>query len=436
MRLNAISIAIFSASFWLASTAASDTLEQAVERAVYTSPALLQAHSRVRSFEENVNVARADYYPTVFINGGIGEEQTDYLSGNNVDRRLETSELGVVVRQSLFSGLRTVNDVSRLSAEERAERYQLFAEAESTGMESIEIYLELLLAEKILEIALQNQAEHEEVRDAVQNKVSNQLAPTSDLAQVEGRLASARSSAIAAQNRIFELKARYLATIGELPTELIDPSSSQLALPVDLPSAIDVAANGHPQILSSKESIEAAQGEYRAAKGLHSPEVYLELSANRNDNNGGIEGLDENAAVMLRVEYQLFAGGGHSAQVRSSSHNVNAALNARRDAEIQVRQGVEISWYSNEYTSQQLDFLRENVRQSEEAERGYQSQYDVGRRDLLSLLIVKSETFAARRSYLEVYYQNLIAQYRVLYSMGTLLDSLTVEYPEEWKAEE
>ena len=414
----------------------SETLEQAVERAVYTAPALSQTYSRLRSFEENVNVARADYYPTVFITGGIGEEQTDYLSGNEVDRRLETTELGLVVRQSLFSGLRTVNDVSRLSAEERAERYRLFAEAEDIGIKAIEIYLELILAEKVLEIALQNQEEHEEVRDSVENKVSNQLAPSSDLAQIEGRLASARSSTISSQNRIYELRSQYLATIGQAPSELIDPAQPTLLLPSDLLSAIDNASRTHPQIMSAKESIEAAQGEYRASKGLHSPEVYLELSANRNDNNGGIEGLDENAAIMLRVEYQLFAGGGHSAQVRSSSHNVSAALNARLDTEIQVREGVEISWYSNKYTSEQLDFLAENVRQSEAAERGYQSQYDVGRRDLLSLLIVKSETFSARRSYLEVYYQNLIAQYRLLYSMGTLLDNLTIEYPEEWQAEE
>ena len=420
----------------LSSVTLADTLEQAVEKSVYTSPALQQSYFRVQQLGENVNVARADYYPSVFLTGSVGEEQTDYLSGLNVDRRLETTQLGLVIRQSLFSGLRTVNDVSRLSAEEQAERFLLYSEAEDTAMQTIEIYLELLLATKTLEIAQQNEQEHQRIRDAVESKVSNQLAPSSDLAQVEGRLASARSSVVAAYSQIHELKSRYFATVGEAPGDLIDPSSGQLVLPYSLPAALEVAINEHPQILSSKQSIEAASREYRASKGLHAPEVYLELSANRNDNNGGVEGLDENAAVMLRVEYELFAGGGHSARVRSSSHNVSAAMNARRDTEVQVRQGVEISWHSADYTSQQLDYLSENVRKAEEAERGYQSQYDVGRRDLLSLLIVKSETFAAKRSYLNVYYQNMIAQYRVQHAMGVLLNNLTIEYPDDWKVEE
>lgn len=420
------------ATLCLSPLVGAETLEQAIERAVHTSPALQQTYSRVQSFEENTNVARSDYFPTVLLSGGIGEEQTDRTSGIQVDKRLERTELGLVIRQSLFSGLRTVNDVDRLTSEEKAERFSLYAEAESMGMEATEIYLELLLARQVLDLAEQNEREHKAIRDTVENKVNNQLAPSSDLAQVEGRLASARASKIASQNRLYELRARYLATIGEVPDELSDPNLDRLIMPNSLAEAISRAREKHPELLSSKESIEAARSQYRTATGLHAPEVYLELGATRNDNVDGSEGLDENYHVMLRAEWELFAGGGHSAEIRSSSHRIAEAMNARLDLEQQVREGVEISWYSAEFTEQQVEFLAENVRRSEEAERGYQSQYDVGRRDLLSLLIVKSETFSARRSYFEAYYQNMIARYRVQYSMGSLLDSVTVSVPEEW----
>ncbi|MDE1240412.1 TolC family protein [Vibrio aestuarianus] len=111
-------------------------------------------------------------------------------------------------------------------------------------------------------------------------------------------------------------------------------------------------------------------------------------------------------------------------------------MNALLDVEQQVRQGVEASWYSAQLTEQQVAHLEKDVRMSEEAEQGYQSRYDVGRKDLLSLLIVKSQTFAARRSFLEAYYQNLTAKYRLQYSMGKLLDSVTVDMPEDWTKSE
>lgn len=428
---SAIAVAFFASQWSLA-----DTIEQAVEKAVHTSPALQQTWSRVQSYEENTEVARADYFPTVFITAGVGEEQTDFISGLEVDERLDRTELGLIVRQSLFSGLRTVNDVSRLSSEERSERFRLYAEAESTAMEAVEYYLELLLARQTLDIARQNEQEHEAIRDTVRNKVSNQLAPSSDLAQVEGRLASARASTLAAHNRVFEAESRYFATIGEIPDEMSDPSTAQLMRPNSLAEAIARAQDNHPEILSAKESIEAARSEYRASRGLYAPEVYVEFGATRNENTDGTEGLDENYHVMLRAEWELFSGGGDAARVRSSSHRISEVMNARLDVEQQVRQGVEISWYSSEFTNQQVAFLEENVRQSEEAERGYQSQYNVGRRDLLSLLIVKSETFAARRSYLEAYYQNLVAKYRVQYSMGGLLDAVMVDVPEGWSKDE
>lgn len=422
--------------FGLAPLAEADTLEQAIEKAVYTSPVLQQSWSRVQSFQENINVARAEYFPTVLLTGGLGEEKTDYRDGIQTDKKLYRTELGLVVRQSLFTGLSTVNDVARLNAEEKSERYRLYAQTESKGMEAAEIYLELVLARQLLEVAEQNEAEHQSIRDTVRNKVDNQLAPSSELAQVEGRLASARASLTAAQLRLYEARSRYFETIGEIPDELSAPSTSRIMMPDSLEVAIAQARENHSEILSAKEAIEAARREYRVAKGLHAPEVYVEFGATRNKNTDGIEGLDENYHIMIRAEWELFSGGGHSARIRSSSHRISEAMNALLDVEQQVRQGVEGSWYSAQLTEQQVAHLEKDVRMSAEAEQGYQSRYDVGRKDLLSLLIVKSQTFTARRSFLEAYYQNLTAKYRLQYSMGKLLDSVTVDMPEDWTKSE
>jgi adhesin transport system outer membrane protein len=76
-------------------------------------------------------------------------------------------------------------------------------------------------------------------------------------------------------------------------------------------------------------------------------------------------------------------------------------------------------------------FFKQHVDSSVRSRDAYQQQFNLGQRTLLDLLDSENEVFAARTSYVNAEFDQLFAMYRILNSMGLLLESLGVNVPDE-----
>jgi len=72
----------------------------------------------------------------------------------------------------------------------------------------------------------------------------------------------------------------------------------------------------------------------------------------------------------------------------------------------------------------------QHVQSSEKARDAYQQQFSLGQRTLLDLLDSENEVFRARTALVNTQYDEMYAMYRILNSMGMLLQGLDVEVPE------
>ncbi|NMS25162.1 TolC family protein, partial [Vibrio parahaemolyticus] len=101
-----------------------------------------------------------------------------------------------------------------------------------------------------------------------------------------------------------------------------------------LDEALKQAVRLHPSIQSAMKDLEAARHEVKREKGDYYPELKLELSANKTDNVDNIEGINEDAKVMLTVNYDLFNGFSTDSRVESSAWRVEEARAIRANAEL------------------------------------------------------------------------------------------------------
>lgn len=429
---------IFTNSLIFSTTVNSQTLEESVAKSLIIDPSLKQTYSRMRATQSDQDFASGDFYPTLTLRGGAGSKRTNNLSGSKINDEANTTELELVLKQPIFNGMSTYNEVERIGHEVEAERLKLYSEAEAVSIKVIEVYLNLLASNQILDLAQRNQDDHYKIKEDVKTKVSNQLAAQSDLAQVESRLANAMASTIAAKNRSIDLTTEYSILVGELPGDLIEPVPNTMELPTTELEAIERAAENHYAIRSAMEDTRATESEYSAASGDYYPDVYLELSANDsrfwNDGNGNPNtGKTSDTAIMLRVEYKLFNGGKDAARRTSSLWRHKESLELQVSTKRQVRQEAYKTWSSYKLLKQQEFYLKRNVDNSALAEAGYREQFKVGRRELLDVLISKTDLFQARKSYLETHYQQLIATYKLKYVTGRLMPGLHIEFPTLWK---
>lgn len=238
---------------------------------------------------------------------------------------------------------------------------------------------------------------------------------------------------IAAQNNLSDARTRFVRLVGRAPQNLVEPVYPQELLPNKLDEALKQAVRLHPSIQSAMKDLEAARHEVKREKGDYYPELKLELSANKTDNVDNIEGINEDAKVMLTVNYDLFNGFSTDSRVESSAWRVEEARAIRANAELDANEGVRLAWDAHTLLQQQMEYLKVNVDAAKVTELGYIQQFNVGRRSLLDVLDAKVETFVARRNYTRTKYDHLVATYRLFNSMGILTYALRVEYPENWK---
>jgi adhesin transport system outer membrane protein len=66
-----------------------------------------------------------------------------------------------------------------------------------------------------------------------------------------------------------------------------------------------------------------------------------------------------------------------------------------------------------------------------QARDAYRKQFDIGQRTLLDVLDSENEVFVSHSAYLNGKYTVAYAQYRILASMGKLLETLNVALPQE-----
>ncbi|ELK2037413.1 TolC family outer membrane protein [Vibrio vulnificus] len=415
------------------------SLEESVAAAIDYSPEVLAQYSRYQSVIRDMDGAEGFYLPQVKLYGAIGYEETYYNSGRKIDdddRGLTRSELGVKVSQLLFDGMKTTANVDRLSFEAESERLALCSDAENVALDVVKVYLEYLKAQTMLDLAERNVSEHEEIYQDILERTGKGLSSHSDLAQISARVATSKSSMIAAQNNLYDLETQFIRLVGKPARELVDPVFDLALLPPSREVAVQQAVDNHPEIRAAIQDIEAARKEIKREKSGYYPEIKLELQANKNENIGGAEGRDEDARIMLTLDYDLFNGGSTNARVESSAWRAEQARAIRIRTERQVREGTELAWHAYDMLAKQKQLLQQNVDSAKVAEQGYIQQFTVGRRSLLDVLDAKVEVFLARRNYVAAQYDHTLSAYRLLNAMGLLTYALRVEHPQEWQAKE
>jgi len=415
--------------------ALSVTLEESVAHAIDNNPLIKQQYAKYEAFVRDMDAAGSNYYPTVNLHGGIGYEDTQYNSGQKIDEQLTRKELGVKVTQNVFNGFEDSAEEDRLAFEAESERLGLLSDAENLALDVARVYLDLLKAAQFIELTERNVQDHDEVLADIKVRQAQGLSSKSDLAQIQARVATSKSSLIAANNNLMDKRVEYLRLVGVRPEALIEPKVDSRLLPKNEKIAVTNAIKYNPEIRIAVADLEAASHEITRESGSFYPEVNLELHANYNDDMGGFEGRDSDARIMLTMSYDIFSGGHTVSKKESAVWRKEEARSIRLRTEQQVSEGVRLAWNSWSMQQQQLEWLQQNVDAAKQAESGYIEQFKLNRRSLLDVLDVKVELFLARKNYIDTFYNQRLASYRLLNATGQLGYAMRLAYPEQWKTE-
>jgi adhesin transport system outer membrane protein len=438
-------IGLLCACLFVPMVANAQSLEQAIAYSLDTHPDIRAAYAQFKVVETQVEQAEAGYFPTIDLTGGIGYEYTDSPSTRSTasdTKSLNRRELGLSLKQNLFSGFHTSSEVGRTSSSTTAEQWRLFSKAEDVALEVSKVYVDVIKHEELIGLSEKNLAAHQKIYDQIKLRTESGHGSSADLSQINGRLANAQSTLIAAKNNYLDSKSMFYRVIAQRPDNLVIPYPDSSLLPENKNKGLTAALKNNPVIKAAANDINAAQYQYKSAKSTYYPKVSFDIDANFDDNLDGIDGsrFDNNGEsnevlAMVRFSYNIFSGGKDKALAKEAAYKMNKAKDLNLSVHRQVEEGFLLSWNAFEQLNLQKKYIKMHVIAAKETQSSYQQQFSIGQRSLLDLLDTENELYQSRIDFLGAQMNEISAQYRVLHAMGLLLDSLRVTRPVSWQGE-
>lgn len=411
------------------------TLTEAIQSTLDNHPEIQAGVNSRRSSDEEVKVAKGGYLPTVDLLVGYGREETDSpttrAQGDHHTETLTYRDAELRLRQMLFDGFNTPNEIDRTEAVVNSRAYRVLGTSESLALRTVEVYLEVLKRREMVSLAQNNLQAHLRINDQIGLRSQQGVGSTADLDQSEARRALAENNAYTEQVNLADAEANFLSAVGRMPDELEPPASLKGQLPADLNLARQAVIDNNPLLKSAQADVQAAEKQYEIAKAPFYPRLDLELATSADDNIQGDEGHSNDWRAAVVMNYNLFNGMRDKARLQSTSHQINESMDIRNNALRLLNENVALAWNAMENARLQTPKARDYAEYTAKVREAYQQQFVLGQRTLLDLLDSENELFTANRRYAEVRYTEEYSMYRVTAAMGDLLRKQGVTVPAE-----
>jgi len=343
------------------------------------------------------------------------------------------------VRQNIFAGLSTLNEVDRQKARVKSQAYVVQSTVENTALKTINVYLEVLKDEALVKLAQENLVLHQRISDQIKLRSESGVDRKADMDQVLSRLSLAQSNVIATEQNLSDAQTNYYALVGHLPIQLSRPASSEALLPATLEKAEQIGLAAHPQLKSAVADLEARNAQDAVAKSPFMPIIDFELDkiyAKDSDYTSIPNSIDqEDLRAFIRLRYNLFNGWRDEARKTETIHLINEAREIKNHTHRQVSEAIKLSWQAHEATKKKIKHLQQRVQFATATADAYTKQWNIGQRTLLDVLDAQAEQIDASRQLTTAEYENLYAQYRILNGTGALTSALQLKLPKEGEVE-
>jgi NodT family efflux transporter outer membrane factor (OMF) lipoprotein len=351
-------------------------------------------------------VAKSGLYPTVDISGAFLKNRGSEAGFGapyglpGVDTNLYQIGFDATYEVDLFGGIRrTVEAAGALADatvdERRAVQVTLLGEVARN-------YISLRALQRRLAVAQANLEDQQKTLDVVQRRLKNGMAPNFDVVRATAQVAATESSIPPLQAGINQTMYSLAVLLGEPPAALVDELTAAAPIPpvppkvpVGIPSEL---LRRRPDVMRAERVLAAATAEQGVAAADFFPHLIL----------GGTAGVQSRRADKLfsqdsgfyaagpSASWTIFDGGRRVANLDRSKARVAAALAGYEGTVLAALRDVESTLTSYSHDQARRETLNKLVAQNQEAVRIAQQQYANGLIDLLDVLEVQRNLYAAQ----------------------------------------
>ncbi|MEX0591691.1 MAG: TolC family outer membrane protein [Xanthobacteraceae bacterium] len=398
----------------------------AIHQAVQTHPSIGEAAANRRATESELRQNQGTLLPQVRIEASIGPQRLDrhitpepLANGRWVNGR----EASVVVRQLLYDGFTSINEIWRQAARTDAAAARVFERSELSALDAAEAYIDVTRYLQLVDLASRNVQTHRGIFGNVKARFEGGRTGEGDMQQAQERVSSAEAALAEFRQKLDEARGTYRNAVGLEPFNLRFPGRLR-GLPSTKDESLAVALRHNPTIMAAGADAKAARYSFDATGGQFGPTVTVEGSALTGVNTGNMEGRREEYSGKLVMRWDIFQGG------QTSWRRVEAAERMAEQTERHARlqraafESLDKAWAARTITSDRAAALNRQVESARKVVSAYTKEYELGQRTLIDLLNAENQLFNALVSLVSTRGVAVFADYQLLATMGKLTEYL------------
>ena len=418
-------IIIFGYLFLLSNVNA-ETFSSALKKAYNNNLELNAERESINISEQELNISKSSYLPTVTLSGSQSEEETDKLINRDGSSAsitdVDPTVKSITIEQTLIDFSRGAELAKSKIGIELA-KAKLLKKEQDILYKSIQAYTGLISANEKLKInkdnvnLLDRQVETDRIR-LERGNIS-----LSDVAQSESSLAGAQAKLIQAENDFLTSKLNYENVIGKLnDLELLDKNSITLIeLPDALNSAIEISKKNNPDLIIAQLEYEQSKKDTSSAKADLAPSATLSFDRSKTNDLSATYDEREKDTIKATITWPFFSGGKNIASLKK-----NQSLELQKNLLLENmntknQTDVASAWSNYQSNKSLLNSVRAQVNAAEIANEGIVAEYNSGS-DRTTLEVIQSNSLLlnAQISLADSERNYILSQFNLLKSIGLL----------------
>jgi outer membrane protein len=415
-----VSLTVFSFS-----NAFAVTLYDALNQTYQNNIELNAERENIKASEEDINISKADYKPTITLSGSKSLENTNKLTnqsgGDATINDADPFTTSIKLEQTLLDYGRDLTLEKNITALDLA-KARLIKKEQDILHSAIDAYTNLILAREKKDInrknlnLLRRQVENDKIR-----RDRGQITNT-DLAQSESSLAGAQAQFTQAKSDLLIAKLTYENIIGKItdPNQLKKNSNSIVNIPNSLSDAINLSKQNNPDIKIAKFDLDQSEKDVAISQSDLKPSASLSLERSYSDDLSSTIDQREKDILKATVSWPFFTGGKTQSKINKQS-NLTTRKRLLLDHAVRTNEtNVASAWSSLESSKSFLNSVKVQVRAAQIANEGIAAEYERGSRTTLDVIQSNSLLLSAQLSQVNSERNYLMAQYNLLKAVGLL----------------
>ena len=407
------------------SNALAITLYDALNQTYQNNIQLNAERENLKASEEDINISKAEYKPSLTLSGSKSKEDTSKLKnqsgGDSAINDVDPFTTSIKLEQTILDFGRGLTLEKNITGLDLA-KAKLIKKEQDILHSAIEAYSNLILAREELNINKKNlnllnrQVENDKIR------LDRGRITITDLAQSESSLAGAQAQFTQAKSDLLISKLTYENIIGKIvdPNQLKKNSKAIVGIPKTLNEAINLSKQNNPDIKIAKFDLVQSEKDLAISKSDLAPTASISLERSYAEDVSSTIDEREKDILKATVSWPFYSGGKTRSTINKNS-NLKTRQKLLLDDVVRTNEtNIASAWSSLESSNSFLNSVKAQVRAAQIANDGIAAEYERGSRTTLDVIQSNSLLLTAQISLASSEKNHLMAQYNLLKAVGLL----------------